>query len=1031
MYVRMMHDRTSKLPYSIHTADAIYSQPNLHVQFQTNCSKGVDHDKATQFGTNELTLASMESRGFQIGTYYNSASISLSSSSFQPIQPSCDDSNHDDPISSHSSMSYTIDQLRSMIRGICRGLNQPDVMPERSTASGTIRTKSSRLRDFMVQLCLHAGYTAHFEPITTPSSTASSTIIGWSVHWSNAIESSSPVLSIGKDCSVYTVDGRVWCVTVPTDEQLIMFRRVQKDAHTGTLIEAASRPIVVGNTRFTGISLKLIGKFTHQLLMTLAYLSCKERGEERIIHCDLKPENILLVNSKKSKIKVIDLGSACFAHQKVYTYIQSRFYRAAEVILGVGYNAAIDVWSLGCICFELSSGTPLFDGPDEHDQIIRYVDLLGIPPSYMIERSKKGTKFFEPILHPPSQQSSGPPHSPATEWQLRDPLLVPNASSAAAATYMRLFHGRANRQDAHLTPKEKLQRRLSPKYQDTPIWNAFVDLIMRMLDWDPKTRIKPAHALNHEFFVLMKHQTEQAMKAAEAAKSTPPTPAQTVESTPSTTNATSKSIWSALDSNPAAATAAPVSTAQSLPSTIPSATTAPFARQLPVESSADVAASAVSVAAPTATTDSSDTRMVDVAPSIGTTTQPPVETTSSDMQIDTVSSVPPTPAATSQAANVSVPSSALADSTASASMEVDDVATPSQPARPPQPTSTVAHSTPSSTRKRPSVSSPRSPTSVQGTPKTRAAAAAAAKARNIFDSEIEHMALPQNAYQSPSLKPMNRSMVTRRHTIAQQMGSSQAGPIPGSVLPPRRGSENLHAQSSLVGAPPFSLGQRDGVLTRAQKIALSTPPSGPSTAPTNSPHMNGNSASLLGRQLASDPLALHLEEPSKPSSASRSASFSASGSPPMGPESTPSTPMTGLALFASPQTLRHYATRYSKRHQALVASTASEKDKEKDVSEASDPDPDSSSVVRRVTRRRSALQSTESNESNDSAASNERGVVYPTVDAPVPVRMGKGGKHQENQTMNQQSQQQSNDTASPPTSTGKKKTNGTRYRSQR
>lgn len=45
------------------------------------------------------------------------------------------------------------------------------------------------------------------------------------------------------------------------------------------------------NTRFTGVSLKLLGKFSHQLLMTLAYLGCKERGEARIIHCDLKPEN--------------------------------------------------------------------------------------------------------------------------------------------------------------------------------------------------------------------------------------------------------------------------------------------------------------------------------------------------------------------------------------------------------------------------------------------------------------------------------------------------------------------------------------------------------------------------------------------------------------------------------------------------------------------------------------------------------------------------------------------------------------------
>ena len=58
--------------------------------------------------------------------------------------------------------------------------------------------------------------------------------------------------------------------------------------------------------------------------------------------CDVRA--IQLRNPKKSAIKVIDLGSACFANQKVFTYIQSRFYRAPEVILGLSYTAAIDMY---------------------------------------------------------------------------------------------------------------------------------------------------------------------------------------------------------------------------------------------------------------------------------------------------------------------------------------------------------------------------------------------------------------------------------------------------------------------------------------------------------------------------------------------------------------------------------------------------------------------------------------------------------------------------------------------------------------
>lgn len=76
----------------------------------------------------------------------------------------------------------------------------------------------------------------------------------------------------------------------------------------------------------------------------------------KIVHCDLKPENILLRSANKSAIKVIDFGSSCFEHERIYTYIQSRFYRSPEVILGIPYDMAIDMWSFGCILAELYTG---------------------------------------------------------------------------------------------------------------------------------------------------------------------------------------------------------------------------------------------------------------------------------------------------------------------------------------------------------------------------------------------------------------------------------------------------------------------------------------------------------------------------------------------------------------------------------------------------------------------------------------------------------------------------------------------------
>lgn len=75
-----------------------------------------------------------------------------------------------------------------------------------------------------------------------------------------------------------------------------------------------------------------------------------------LIHCDLKPENILVKSYSRCEVKVIDLGSSCFETDHLCSYVQSRSYRAPEVILGLPYDKKIDVWSLGCILAELCTG---------------------------------------------------------------------------------------------------------------------------------------------------------------------------------------------------------------------------------------------------------------------------------------------------------------------------------------------------------------------------------------------------------------------------------------------------------------------------------------------------------------------------------------------------------------------------------------------------------------------------------------------------------------------------------------------------
>ncbi|KAL0486666.1 dual specificity tyrosine-phosphorylation-regulated kinase [Acrasis kona] len=149
------------------------------------------------------------------------------------------------------------------------------------------------------------------------------------------------------------------------------------------------------NNKFQGLSLGLIRRFAVQILTSLKYLA-----RERIIHCDLKPENILLKSHDKSAIKVIDFGSSCFEDERMYTYIQSRFYRSPEVILGIAYGRPIDMWSFGCILAELYTGYPLFPGQNELEQLNFIMEILDVPSKKIIDLSTRRKHFFDANNNP-------------------------------------------------------------------------------------------------------------------------------------------------------------------------------------------------------------------------------------------------------------------------------------------------------------------------------------------------------------------------------------------------------------------------------------------------------------------------------------------------------------------------------------------------------------------------------------------------------------------------------------------------------
>ncbi|CAE7217450.1 unnamed protein product [Rhizoctonia solani] len=201
---------------------------------------------------------------------------------------------------------------------------------------------------------------------------------------------------------------------------------------------------------FAGFTTALIRRFTSQMLASLVLMR-----QHRIVHCDLKPENVLLLHPAKSALKVIDFGSSCFEHEKVYTYIQSRFYRSPEVILGMNYHMAIDMWSLGCILAELYTGFPIFPGENEQEQLACIMEVLGVPDKDLVNRSSRKRLFFESNGQPrPVVNSKGRRRRPG---------------SKTLAQVLRC--------DDEL----------------------FVDFIAKCLIWDPERRLKPQPALRHPF----------------------------------------------------------------------------------------------------------------------------------------------------------------------------------------------------------------------------------------------------------------------------------------------------------------------------------------------------------------------------------------------------------------------------------------------------------------------------------------------------------------------------------------------------
>ncbi|KAL7720744.1 Protein kinase [Entamoeba marina] len=238
---------------------------------------------------------------------------------------------------------------------------------------------------------------------------------------------------------------------------------------------------IITQHRENGMQLATIKKFIYQLLKGVKLMS-----KAGIIHGDLKPEN---VGVTLNTLKIIDLGSACFQNYTLHTYIQSRHYRAPEIVLEHQYNSAIDMWSIGCMVAEIFLGIPLFAANCEYDLIYRYVKTLGMLPNDMIIHSNKRRTYFKKYVDSTNNTCFRLKERFEFEWENRC-VLPPHTNYLPYQTLHDIIF------NCDLCVRTPMDHR-TKKYLYHFLSNCF--------SYDPKNRLTPQQALSHPFITGRYH----------------------------------------------------------------------------------------------------------------------------------------------------------------------------------------------------------------------------------------------------------------------------------------------------------------------------------------------------------------------------------------------------------------------------------------------------------------------------------------------------------------------------------------------
>ncbi|XP_069499145.1 homeodomain-interacting protein kinase 4 isoform X1 [Ambystoma mexicanum] len=241
---------------------------------------------------------------------------------------------------------------------------------------------------------------------------------------------------------------------------------------------------------FAPLPIRHIRTVTTQVLKALSKLK-----ELSIIHADLKPENIMIVDQAKYpfRVKVIDFGSASIFSEVRYVkepYIQSRFYRSPEILLGLPFCEKVDMWSLGCVMGELQLGWPLYPGNNEYDQIRYICETQGMPKMQLLNAASKTSSFFKR-----NTQSQV-----ANQWQLKtsgEYQAETNVKSLERRKY--ILKSLDQIESVNVNKSVFPDCEVLAEYYDL---KNMVELIKRMLTWDSHERINPNAAMKHPFISM-------------------------------------------------------------------------------------------------------------------------------------------------------------------------------------------------------------------------------------------------------------------------------------------------------------------------------------------------------------------------------------------------------------------------------------------------------------------------------------------------------------------------------------------------